>query len=322
MILILGSNSEATAQYSKKLNLPTSVLVESDGMDYLVGHTSPQDAVSYKNLENIAKRADKIYFAYPTVTEFSKQDYYYEYLNWLKEFNFNYGTVENFPILNYDFYNWYTPDARHPVIPKLKENDAVFIGCSFTEGVGIDDIKEKYSTLVAEHFGLECVNLGLGGSSNSYFFDVISRLNFHDNQLVVLQLTVLERIHYCYDSGELSHIMFSNPPYPPEMLEIYNNTFLFYETLTKLRLLNQIAEARQLKLAIWLDNYKEEHNGHYTKNQQMYFYDMKSFVPAYLMQNYCVDIGSDKCHPGPESNRNIANVLINFIEKTYPDDLH
>lgn len=317
MILILGSNNDTTSQYYKTLSLSESTLVDSFDVEYLIGHSSPQDAGSYLNLEIIAAKAKEVYFTNPAQSEFSSNVFYYEYLDWLKEFQFKYGTVKNFPILNIDPYNWNVTRIQQPAVPTLQKNDAVFIGCSFTEGVGLTHNSQKYSTQVAEYFGLNCINLAVVGSSNGYLFEVFSKLNFYPGQLVVLQFTLLERLRYCNNDGVLQHIAFAYPPYSPAMLEVYNNKFLFYETLTKLRLVNQIAEARQLKLAVWLDNYKEEHHGHYTKEQQMYFYNMKSFVPANLMQNYFVDVGTDNLHPGPESNRNIAQILINFIEKTY-----
>lgn len=311
MILILGSNHTNTAHYYKKLNLHESVLVDNPLQDYIIGHSSPQDAGTFANLEKIAARANKVYFAYPDKSEFINFVFYNEYINWIKEFNYKYKTIENFSAFKFDPYAWDYP------LPTLQKNDAVFIGCSFTQGVGLTNNEQKYATQVAKYFNLNCVNLGRASTSNGYFFELFSKLDFHPGQLVVLQLTVLERLRYCDNKGKLQHIRFSEPTYDPAMLKIYNNKFLFFETLTKLRLVNQIAESKNLKLAVWLDNYKDEGGEHYSIEQQMYFYNLRSFVPAFLMADYMVDHGTDGMHPGPKSNEFISSVLVDFIERVY-----
>ena len=311
MILILGSSSIKTALYYKKLNLARSELVSSSADDYIVGHTSPQDAGTYSNLNKIANKAHQIYFAYPTPSEFNDLVFYYEYLDWIKEFQFRYKKILNWSDINLDDYKW------NLNLPTLTKDDAVFIGCSFTEGVGIKFDHNKYANIVAKHYGLNCVNLGKKGSSNSYFFEIFSQLNFNHEQLVVLQLTVLERLRYCNHEGDLKNLQLGHLTTDYSLLEVYNNRFMFYETLKQIRLINSIAIEKKLKLAIWLDNYKKEYEGHYTPEQQRYFYNFRSYVPAYLMKNYLVDVASDNLHPGIESNKNIANTLIYFINKTY-----
>lgn len=312
MILILGSNKHATAIYYKKLNLSKSLLVTSEFEDYNVGHTSPQDAITYNTLTKIALRADQIYFAFSNPSEFDNMTFYYEYLDWLNEFQFRYRKISNWKNFELDGYKW------NLTLPVLSSNDAVFIGCSFTEGIGIELPENKYANIVSKHFNLNCVNLGKGGASNSYFCEIFSQLNFNRGQLVVLQLTGLERLRYCSEDEKLRDVQFSYLHHSDyKFLDIYNNKFLFYETLKLLRLINIISQEKNLKLAIWLNNYKGEHAGHYTKEQQRYFFNWKSYVPSYLIQDYCVDVGSDNLHPGIESNKNIANALIYFINQTY-----
>jgi len=312
MILILGSSHENTATYYKKLNLEQSKLITLINENYSIGHTSPQDTGTYENLNKIALKADKIYFTYPAQDEFDDEIFYHEYLDWIKEFHFKYKKISNWKNIELDGYNW------NLNLPVLTSNDAVFIGCSFTEGVGIDNPECKYANIVSRNYNLNCINLGKGSSSNSYFFEVFSQLNFTNGQLVVIQLTVLERLRYCSEKDNLKHIQLAHlPSYNLNLIDVYNNKFLFYETLKSIRLIQSIANEKNLKLAIWLDNYKEEHQGHYTRLQQRYLYNLRSFVPAYLMQDYCVDKGTDDLHPGVESNKNIANTLIYFIDRTY-----
>ena len=99
------------------------------------------------------------------------------------------------------------------------------------------------------------------------------------------------------------------------MLEVYHKDFLFYELLVKIRAIITIARLQKLKLVFWLIDYK--HENIYSKLDQTYFYDLPEFVPYSWMANYIVDGAEDNMHPGIESNKNIANILINYIETIY-----
>lgn len=309
MILILGSDSESTGQFYKTLGLAPSVLVSDTSHLPAVAHTSPQAAGDFFNLQKIAELADTIYFANPSVEDFPSQDYYFKYLHWLKELEYRQGNVKNLKI-GHDYFNW----SKN--LPSLNENDAVFIGCSFTQGIGLTQLNQRYSNIVSEYFNLNCVNLAKSGTSNAYFFETFSKLDFKPGQLVVLQLTVLERIRYIEDQGKLLDLRFSANT-NNKIIKVFNYEYLFYELLVKLNLISKIAQSKKLKLVIWIANYNEEFGQTYTLEQQLCFYNYKEIVPLFLSEHYIVDFGTDNAHPGPESNKKIAKVLIEFIEKTY-----
>ena len=44
---------------------------------------------------------------------------------------------------------------------------------------------------------------------------------------------------------------------------------------------------------------------------------MPEFVPASRMENYILDSGTDNIHPGIQSNKFIADTLIEYIENVY-----
>jgi len=81
----------------------------------------------------------------------------------------------------------------------------------------------------------------------------------------------------------------------------------------------QIAREKKLKLVFWLIDYKNDNL--YSVVDQTYFFDMPEFVPASWMSNYMVDTAEDNRHPGIESNKNIANTLIKYIETVYKNTL-
>jgi hypothetical protein len=309
--IIVGSNNIKTAEYYQKLGLDPSMLVTGINHSYPVGHTCIQDIPDYSQLEIVLKNADAVYWAESSKHEFHNEDSYYNFLNWLKDYNLKYRNVKNFESIKFDNYGWLTTKNTEP-------NQAVFLGCSFTAGSGLSDPNTHYAAIVAKHFDKQLLNLGVGGSSNNFIFDQFTQLNFHPGQIVVLQFTLLERLRYCNTDRQLSSIQFANlsdSQLSRAMLEVYHKDFLFYELLVKIRAMITIARLQKLKLVFWLIDYK--HEDRYSKLDQTYFYDLIEFVPYSWMSDYMVDGAEDNLHPGIESNKNIARALINYIETIY-----
>lgn len=310
--IIIGSNHTNTANYYKNLRLSESVLVTDVDHGHLVGHTCVQDIPNLATLETVLKNADEVYWAESNKNEFWNDDSYYNFLNWLKDYNLKYKNVKNFKLIKFNPYEW-------PQDIMIDADHAIFLGCSFTAGVGLSDPDTHYSTIVSKHFNKKLLNLGVGGGSNNLIFDQFTQLNFHPGQIVVVQLTTLDRIHYCNDNKKLLPLLLSSSTIEKNLhqslLEVYHKDFLFYELLCKIRAIVMIARAQKLKLVFWLIDYK--HNKKYSKLDQLYFYDMPEFVPASWMADFIVDKAEDNAHPGIESNKHIAKTLINYIETIY-----
>jgi hypothetical protein len=310
-IIIIGSNHTNTAEYYKVLGVDPSILVTEINHGHLVGHTCTQDIPDHSVLEQVLKNADEVYWANSSKDEFYDDDSYYDFLNWLKDYNLKNRNVKNFETIQFDPYKWTTNLTTD-------SNQAVFLGCSFTAGVGLSDPSTHYSTIVAKHFDKELLNLGVGGGSNNLIFDRFTKLNFQPGQIVVLQFTLLERLHYCNANKKLISMQFADLPdnqLTRSMLEVYHKDFLFYELLVKIRAIITIARLQKLKLVFWLLDYKNESK--YSKLDQTYFYNLPEFVPYSWMSDYIVDVAEDNMHPGIESNKIIANTLINYIETVY-----
>ena len=310
-VIIVGSNHTNTANYYKKLGLSSSVLVTGINHKELIGHTCIQDIPDYNQLEIVLKNADEVYWAESNKDEFYDDSSYYDFLNWLKDYNLKNHNVKNFKLIKFDNYSWTKNLTTNP-------DQAVFLGCSFTAGIGLSNSKTHYAAIVANHFGKQLLNLGVPGGSNNLIFDQFTQLNFHPGQIVVLQFTLLERIRYCNTNKQLISMLFANMPnkqLTQSMLEVYHKDLLFYELLVKIRAIITIARLQKLKLVFWLIDYK--HEDKYSKLDQTYFYDLPEFVPYSWMANYLVDFAEDNAHPGIESNKNIANTLINYMETIY-----
>jgi len=309
-IIIVGSNHADTADYYKKLGIGPSVLVTGINHKESIGHTCIQDIPDHNQLEIVLKNADEVYWAESSKDEFYNDEAYYDFLHWLRDYNLKYHNVKNFKVIHFDPYGWATNITTDP-------DQAVFLGCGFTTGVGLPDSNTHYSTIVSNHFGKRSLNLAVIGCSNQLMFDQFTRLNFHPGQIVVLQLGLPNRIHYCDTNKQLIQKRFyklQDTQLTRSILEVYHKDFLFYELLVKIRSIITIARLQQLKLVFWLPDYK--HNEKYSNLDQLYFYDMPEFVPASWMANFLVDITNDG-YSGLESNKIIAKTLIKYIETVY-----
>jgi hypothetical protein len=311
--MVIGSNHENTANYYLQLNLPISKLITSAKQEYTVGHTCIQDVPDHLQLEKILSGADRVYWSTPAVEEFSDFEAYIDFLNWLKDYNLQYRNVVNLGSIKFDPYGW----NKH--IP-VHKNQAVFLGCSFTAGVGLPDPTTHYASLTAQHFNLDLLNLSVPGSSNNLIFEKFFQIDFFPEQLIVVQFTFLGRLRYCDHTNKLKNIMLADSHGLDKnlhryMLEIYNKDFLFYEFLVKLRAMITIADSKKLRLIFWLADYKNKNE--YSILDQTYFYHLKQFVPASWIQDYLIDVAQDKKHPGVESNKILSQILIKYIETVY-----
>ena len=85
----------------------------------------------------------------------------------------------------------------------------ITFGCSYTQGIGLDGLdwkahlyydspresvlkiqsvnKDAWPHLLADKLGLECINLGRGGSGPKYVFQMIREFKFQKTDIVVIQ---------------------------------------------------------------------------------------------------------------------------------------
>ena len=305
--LIVGSNNINTSTFFKKFDLAESVLVTSVDQDYDVGHTAPQEFATIALFQEAMANADLIYWGHPLIAEFINKQEYYNILYLLRQQHMEYNNVVNYETITCDPYKW-----AHK-LPTLTANDSVFIGCSYTAGDGLPDANTHYATLVAREFGTNCVNLGKSGGSNSRSFDIFTQLDFVPDTVVVWQVTFLERLQYCYStSGELIDLRFLDfkMPLVKEMSEVFNRKFLLNELATKIRAAVTIAREKKLRFAFWFAD-------SITMEEYMYFYNYPELVSPIELEHFLVDKGTDNAHPGPGSNKILADVIIKHINRLY-----
>lgn len=202
------------------------------------------------------------------------------------------------------------------VSTNITDKNIVFLGCSFTAGIGLEDITGRYSTIMAAHYNKEELNFAMGGGSNYRSFDIFGQLNFINNRsILVLQLTELSRIRW-YDSKIQDRMLSIHPS--KELLYTYNDKFLIYDLIRQLRIIVKYCREKQVGLIIWnIARFADEDLWQQLESYLLQF-------PEYIYINdrwdefdsYRVDDAPDG-HPGPESNRLIAEKLIKHLDSLY-----
>lgn len=311
--IILGSNSDATAEYYKKLGLPFSTLLTGFDQNYTIAHTSVHDIPDLDELENVLKHADQVYWAESHASEFDTVDSYYDFLYWLQDYNNQYKNVKNFSLIFFDPYNW----KRQ--LPKLTEDDIVFLGSSTTAGCGLPDVSTWYSTIIAKHFAKNPVNLAdpnTGAGNNDRTFEIYTQLDFQKNQIVVVQIAPIERVRWCDEDARLKNLALRNTNISNHraMLHVFNRKYLLYRLLNHVRAMIKLARAQNLRLVLWLDNYKLDQE---FLKEQMCFYEFPELISKNVLQDYSFDVAEDKLHPGVKSNIFLAERIITHIERLY-----
>jgi|TARA_R110000782_G_scaffold164162_1_gene256175 hypothetical protein len=131
----------------------------------------------------------------------------------------------------------------------------VTFGCSFTQGIGLDGLdytahqyyytplesvlkiksasKDAWPHLLADQLGLECINLGRGGNSPKYVFQMIREFDFQKTDIVVIQWPQPDR-HVIWKDGvegyePLLEIASTNG-YAEEYFKSYHTDFDSYYT--------------------------------------------------------------------------------------------
>lgn len=306
-ILILGSVHSRTSTAYQRLGLPVSELVTSATQEFTVGHTAAGDISTEDELEKLMSACDKVYWAFPAESEFESITEFAEHLAWLKEYQFKHNNVVNFWDIEFDTYNWKED------LPKISKDDAVFVGCSFTQGAWLDDPDtNSYTQLVAKQLGLNCVNLGKNGSNNFRTFDILNQVELSPGQTVVIQLTVPERVRYV--DNKLVTYDYVTSQLPKQHAVISSHYDSIRHTNRLLTQFLRYSRREGLKVVFWLIDYKNEP---YTTQDQMYYYNMPEFVPPTLIHNYMIDAARDGIHPGIESQKVIADAILTHYRRIY-----
>jgi hypothetical protein len=199
------------------------------------------------------------------------------------------------------------------------------LGCSITEGVGVND-NETWPFYLTQHIpnGVN-MNFGYGARSNDYisrclltFFDLVKP------DIVLIFYTFADRREYVREDGDIE-------PYMIKPWGFFTDTRegrIAYQSQTELNnrhanLMNWyknhllIKNFLETKKCPWVWNGDTLRVNCISDEEHMNYQEFNRFDGGYGENN--IDLGVDDMHPGPLTHQRYANRLFNFINKTYPD---
>lgn len=168
----------------------------------------------------------------------------------------------------------------------------VYLGCSFTLGVGIP-VERRWSRLVSDHFNLYENNLAIGGGSNDsafrlayYWLPILKPTAVVFHSTIESRIEVLRQKNHSNDQSQHLNLTVSNP-----------RNFDLY------------------KLWLYTD---ENHHLNRLKNVYALSYYCHSLNIPLLVTKYdlvnWIDKGRDLLHPGVKTNQLIANKVIEKLK--------
>jgi hypothetical protein len=208
----------------------------------------------------------------------------------------------------------------------FSEDSMIFVGCSYTSGVGLENRRDCYSTVMCDRLNKKEFNFAYGGANNYSSFDKISKLNLAENTSLVLQITQLGRIkYYDYDHQAIKDRVFSSQP-DRTLMSVYPDEFLIYELNRYLELVTRYTRAAKIKLIIWSIADSFDNRIHHMVSDCVSQFQEYVYLESKLDSPGCyrVDNGTDGVgksigsgHPGPKSHQLIADKLISHYKDLY-----
>jgi len=261
-------------------------------------HTSLGDT-SAANIIHFCKSVDAVHFV----------DYGFQHDRALLT-----STSELLNTLSHEFdIQGYTPlDMQHftsHLLPRPNHDKVVwFFGCSLTHGTGLLD-SERYSNLVEQHLQLPVVRIASPGSSTRWSLRHLMHADIHPNDIVIWQISTLFRdsIKNYSDKDPVEVIIDDSHK---ELLSLYSLEQFWFNHISLIDYGVQYLRARQQKFAmisIESQNFKE-----YLSRIRL---ELTKYPEYCYLPGFIVDKARDNSHPGIESNKILANALIEKITR-------
>lgn len=187
----------------------------------------------------------------------------------------------------------------------LNDNDMLFLGCSHTTGVGLT-VEERFSTLVANSFNLNPINLGKPGSSIAYSTNLFHRCNFKRNQKVVLQITHAERTDILTKDFKYKTLDMANKE-DTKMLSAVADEILLATAFASISGVIYTARKLNVNLVCFMLS------GSPLATKLYYLLSsFKEFIPLY---DYSLDKARDNGHFGSRTHQLLANKIVDVFKK-------
>ena len=207
------------------------------------------------------------------------------------------------------------------------------VGCSFADGVGLNNQNNRYGQLVADQLGLQAQFLTRAGSSVDWAHNQIVMNDIQKHDIVVWGITSLERFSFFYHDHDHTLSLFVNSAV------IGTKTFGDYQsaleilftsnhwTIQHVQLIQQIQLiARRVGFDLILLFHPElstKAHGELLHYRLTNTGDLLiprtgenvSWNGTWPPENSFLDRGNDGSHPGPKTHRAWADQILSFIKE-------
>jgi hypothetical protein len=318
--LFVGDCTEEVSTHAKNLDKLAYLVDSSNYKNFLyqtdcniTAYTSFADLPKITQTENVfykvLQKADMIYYCPPKIWSDHTDEFTLENQQQITEYFLSLLSDERNNVQGLDL-SRYKNNFYLKLQDLRKSADSLQLwvaGCSVTRGVGVD-IKEKYSTKIAQFFAGEFSDLSQGGSSIEFSADQILRSNVCQGDIVVWGLTSEYRAlvwdrelnasssvnPYCFDYNITN-----------KADDIVDETRLYKATIAFAQVENFCEKIGAKLIAIPI--LCSEALQLLLRDHKCYY--QLPYLPCFL------DLGSDNLHPGSLQHQWYADQISNIFQK-------
>jgi hypothetical protein len=175
-----------------------------------------------------------------------------------------------------------------------KGNSIIFLGCSFTEGVGVR-YQDTMANVVSKRLNLDGINLSVGGGANDTSFRLanywIEKLK---PSIVVFQPTEVSRLEtFCDD--HIPRLCLPSPAFSEDWLSCYYKNYILND-----------------------ENFKLNYDKNRLAIEQICQNNRIKFIQTYdgdLRHWPIDDFGRDLAHPGVKSHQYMSDIILRKINE-------
>jgi len=179
-------------------------------------------------------------------------------------------------------------------------------GCSHSFGTGLEKDQKSYGVLLAEELNMPLRVLAWPGSSTHFSLRHLVNSNIKKDDIVVWQLTTVERFSYM-EKKLLKEVIL---PVRPEQkfMEYHTDEQLHFQQLTLLNIGVNYLRAKGVKFVV---------TSIFSSGTHTFLLPDYEAYPEYCnTDNYEIDKATDGFHAGPLSHQKISQMILKHIQYT------
>ena len=180
-------------------------------------------------------------------------------------------------------------------------------GCSHSAGVGLLPDQKSFGLVMSRALGVPAKIIAQGGSSTHWSFRHLFSADIQEQDTVIWQLTVPERLtRFC--NSVSTEVQLRNST---ELLKVHDDDNVFFNQVSMLHAGTKYLQSKKCKFVITsILAGSNQHRFRYLREYLTY--------PEYCYSpDYIIDQGTDGVHVGPLSHQRLANILLDHVQLLY-----